>query len=144
MRHRTLAIGLAATIVVALVAYGAFEAGIERGRTKPPQVIAASNPTSAPPSAAASPPALRAGDIDPSTGKRILYWHDPMVPGQRFDKPGKSPFMDMQLVPVYTDDAPDATGVAIDPRLQQNLGVRTAKAVAGSLSSAISAVGNVA
>ncbi|UUZ51884.1 hypothetical protein LP420_38305 [Massilia sp. B-10] len=24
-----------------------------------------------------------------------------MVPGQRFDKPGKSPFMDMQLVPVY-------------------------------------------
>ncbi|EHP38539.1 copper/silver efflux system protein CusB precursor, partial [Cupriavidus basilensis OR16] len=26
-----------------------------------------------------------------------------MVPGQRFDKPGKSPFMDMQLVPVYED-----------------------------------------
>src|SRR5216683_1343440 len=27
------------------------------------------------------------------------YWYDPMVPQQRFDKPGKSPFMDMQLVP---------------------------------------------
>ena len=67
-----------------------------------------------------------------------------MVPGAKFDKPGKSPFMDMQLVPVYAGDAPDAGGVAIDPRLQQNLGVRTAKAVAGSLSSGISAVGNVA
>ena len=35
--------------------------------------------------------------------KKILYWHDPMAPGQKFDKPGKSPFMDMQLVPVYAD-----------------------------------------
>jgi len=35
-----------------------------------------------------------------SAGERkVLYWHDPMVPGTRFDKPGKSPFMDMQLVP---------------------------------------------
>ena len=39
----------------------------------------------------------------PASGKKVLYWHDPMVPGQRFDKPGKSPFMDMQLVPVYAD-----------------------------------------
>lgn len=43
---------------------------------------------------------LKAGDIDRKTGKRILYWHDPMVPGQRFDKPGKSPYMDMPLSPV--------------------------------------------
>jgi Cu(I)/Ag(I) efflux system membrane fusion protein len=47
-------------------------------------------------------------------------------------------------VPVYAEDGPDNGSVAIDPRLQQNLGVRTAKAVAGSLSSAISAVGNIA
>ena len=32
--------------------------------------------------------------------RKVLYWHDPMVPGPRFDKPGKSPFMNMQLVPV--------------------------------------------
>ena len=32
--NRALAIGSAATIVLALVAYAAFEAGIERGRTK--------------------------------------------------------------------------------------------------------------
>ncbi len=23
--------------------------------------------------------------------RKVLYWHDPMVPGQKFDKPGKSP-----------------------------------------------------
>jgi Cu(I)/Ag(I) efflux system membrane fusion protein len=33
-----------------------------------------------------------------------LDWYDPMVPNQYFDKPGKSPFMDMQLVPKYADE----------------------------------------
>jgi Cu(I)/Ag(I) efflux system membrane fusion protein len=36
------------------------------------------------------------------------YWYDPMVPDQHFDKPGKSPFMDMQLVAKCTD-APTTT-----------------------------------
>ncbi|EPJ76084.1 RND family efflux transporter MFP subunit [Pseudomonas sp. CFT9] len=36
--------------------------------------------------------------------RKVLYWYDPMVPQQKFDKPGKSPFMDMQLVPQYADD----------------------------------------
>jgi Cu(I)/Ag(I) efflux system membrane fusion protein len=36
--------------------------------------------------------------------RQVLYWRDPMVPNARFDKPGKSPFMDMQLVPVYADE----------------------------------------
>ena len=44
-----------------------------------------------------------------SAEREVLYWYDPMVPDQRFDKPGKSPFMDMQLVPKYADDAPAAT-----------------------------------
>ena len=40
-----------------------------------------------------------------SAGERkVLYWYDPMVPTQQFDKPGKSPFMDMQLVPRYADE----------------------------------------
>ena len=30
--------------------------------------------------------------------KQVAYWYDPMKPDQHFDKPGKSPFMDMQLV----------------------------------------------
>lgn len=77
--------------------------------------------------------------------RKPLYWHDPMVPGQRFDKPGKSPFMDMQLVPVYADEGDGGNGgVSISPRVQQNLGVRTAAAVMAPLPLSLSAVGNVA
>lgn len=64
--------------------------------------------------------------IDPKTGRKVLYWHDPMVPNQHFDKPGKSPFMDMQLEPVYADDGGGSTGIKIDPGIQQNLGIRYA------------------
>ncbi|HDR9037945.1 TPA: efflux RND transporter periplasmic adaptor subunit [Burkholderia contaminans] len=68
-----------------------------------------------------------AGDkIDPKTGRKVLYWHDPMVPNQHFDKPGKSPFMDMQLEPVFADEGGGSTGIKIDPGLQQNLGIRYA------------------
>src|SRR5262249_21648134 len=84
------------------------------------------------------------GDVDQSTGKKVLYWHDPMVPGQKFDKPGKSPFMDMQLVPVYAGAEGDEGKVTISPRVQQNLGVRTAEVVAGVLKSSVEAVGGVA
>ncbi|WP_076593527.1 efflux RND transporter periplasmic adaptor subunit [Herminiimonas arsenitoxidans] len=66
------------------------------------------------------------GKIDPKTGRKVLYWHDPMVPGNKFDKPGKSPFMDMQLVPVYADEASEDGGVKVSPTLQQNLGIRFA------------------
>ena len=37
--------------------------------------------------------------------RKVLYWYDPMMPVQKFDKPGKSPFMDMELVPRYADEA---------------------------------------
>ena len=38
-----------------------------------------------------------------SSGKKVLYWEDPMVEGRHFSKPGKSPFMDMQLAPRYAE-----------------------------------------
>jgi len=79
-----------------------------------------------------------------SSGRKILYWHDPMVPQQHFDKPGKSPFMDMQLVPKYADDAGGEGTVSIDPRVAQNLGVRTAEVTTGSIEQRIEAVGSVA
>jgi Cu(I)/Ag(I) efflux system membrane fusion protein len=88
--------------------------------------------------------AQKSGDIDPATGKKVLYWHDPMVPGQRFDKPGKSPFMDMQLVPMYADGSNDEGTVAISSRVQQNLGMRVAEVKPGSLTSTVEAVGSVA
>ncbi len=56
--------------------------------------------------------------------RKILYWTDPMVPGFKSDKPGKSPFMDMEMVPVYADDA-GATTVSVRPEIIQSLGVRT-------------------
>lgn len=60
---------------------------------------------------------------------KVLYWYDPMKPEQHFDKPGKSPFMDMQLVPKYADENTAMTDesrptVKIDPSLQQNLAIR--------------------
>jgi Cu(I)/Ag(I) efflux system membrane fusion protein len=76
--------------------------------------------------------------------KKVLYWHDPMVPQQRFDKPGKSPFMDMQLVPVYAEEGGDESGVRISPRVAQNLGVRTAEATRGTLTRKVEAAGAVA
>ncbi|WP_174870772.1 efflux RND transporter periplasmic adaptor subunit [Pectobacterium polaris] len=60
--------------------------------------------------------------------RAVLYWYDPMVPDKRFDKPGKSPFMDMELVPRYADEAQDDGGITVSARQQQNLGVRTARA----------------
>jgi len=86
----------------------------------------------------------KAGESDSNSGKKVLYWHDPMVPGQKFDKPGKSPFMDMQLVPVYAGAEGDEGKVTISPRLQQNLGVRTAEVAKGVLKPAVEAVGSVA
>lgn len=77
------------------------------------------------------------------TDKKVLYWHDPMVPGQRFDKPGKSPFMDMQLVPVYADSDSTDGGVKVSPTVQQNLGIRTATVRKADVSSSFDAVGAV-
>src|SRR3546814_16567243 len=47
--------------------------------------------------------------------REVLYWYDPMYPNQHFDKPGKSPFMNMELVPKYTGQAGDAAAVRINP-----------------------------
>ena len=76
--------------------------------------------------------------------RKVLYWHDPMVPGQKFDKPGKSPFMDMQLVPVYADEGGEGAEVRVSSNAAQNLGVRLAKVEKVALSTRLHAVGSVA
>lgn len=96
----------------------------------------AAHTRSAPMAAAPSVGTTAAGD------RNVLYWHDPMVPGTRFDKPGKSPFMDMQLVPVYADEAVDA-GVKVTPTIQQNLGIRTATVKRSDVGASFDAVGTV-
>lgn len=74
---------------------------------------------------------------------KVLYWYDPMVPDQHFDKPGKSPFMDMQLVPKYADGAAPGGGIRIDPQVRQNLGVRTVAVGRGRLPASIRVPGTV-
>ncbi len=82
-------------------------------------------------------------------GGKPLYWYDPMFPNQHFDHPGKSPFMDMQLVPRKPDQgtaggAPAAGSVSIDPRVVQNLGVRLAPVEQGQFARVVDTVGLVA
>lgn len=88
---------------------------------------------------------LKAGDTDPLTDRRILYYHDPMVPGKKFDSPAKSPFMDMMLVPAYSGgEGSDPGTVTVSSRIQQNLGLRVGEVVDGVLSQEVSAVGAIA
>ncbi|MDB5466462.1 MAG: efflux transporter periplasmic adaptor subunit [Phenylobacterium sp.] len=112
-RRQTLFASAAGLLLAALVGFG-----VGRFASKP-----------APP---ASPQA---------TGRPVLYWYDPMVPAQHFDKPGRSPFMDMQLVPKYAGDAPAGGGVQIDPAKVQNLGVRLTTVERGALPGAVTATG---
>ena len=69
--------------------------------------------------AKAEPPAEKTSTAE----RKILFWYDPMYPNTRFDKPGKSPFMDMDLVPKYADEGGDAqsSGVRIDPTQVHNM-----------------------
>lgn len=85
-----------------------------------------------------------ASQADPQGERKVLYWYDPMYPQQRFDKPGKSPFMDMQLQPKYAEAAAEDGSVTINPRVVQNLGIRTAEAQPGSLDAKLTVVGSVA
>jgi len=73
--------------------------------------------------------------------RRVLYWYDPMMPQQHFDKPGKSPFMDMALVPRYADEAAGDNGVRIDPSVMQNLGMRLASVERIALATRVDASG---
>jgi Cu(I)/Ag(I) efflux system membrane fusion protein len=131
LQHGANLASLAAAILVAVVAAGAgYYFGVRQAPAERPV-----------PGSVASGPAQSSAPAD-ANGRKVLYWHDPMVPAQKFDKPGKSPFMDMDLVPVYADTAADG-GVAISARQQQSFGVRTAAATEGTLDTGFSAVGAV-
>ena len=76
------------------------------------------------------------------------YWYDPMRPGQHFDKPGKSPFMDMQLTPKCRESVPSQSlaspgNIDVDSRVVQNLGIRLGRVERGSFTRGIDTVGLV-
>ena len=89
------------------------------------------------------------GVIQDDSGKTVKYWYDPMVPDQKFDKPGKSPFMDMQLEPKYANEGSNGegaggdSGVAISSQTAQNLGIRLEKVSTKSFGESFSAVGRI-
>jgi Cu(I)/Ag(I) efflux system membrane fusion protein len=98
----------------------------------------------------ASPPPAAPVAASPAVGRTPLYWYDPMQPLQHFAKPGRSPFMAMDLVPRYADAAvPDGIaeatpGVRVDPSAAQSLGIRVATVRRGTLASGIEAPGIIA
>ncbi len=162
MKLKPLVIALVVIGALGAGGYGLYMFGMQRGMSmNAPATAAASTDAAASPTATVGKlpqsiaegeeatrrhiqAGLKAGDVDPSTGSKILYYHDPMMPGNKFDKPAKSPFMDMMLVPVYADAGGDQNTVTVSPRIQQNLGVRTAEVTQGSLSPQGSAVGSIA
>ncbi|MFZ6653731.1 efflux RND transporter periplasmic adaptor subunit [Undibacterium sp. TJN19] len=129
MNNKKIIVALAAVGALTGSGYGFYHLGLHQGMKEVGRLVTgASTSTSV------------------TSDRKVLYWHDPMVPAQKFDKPGKSPFMDMQLVPVYADiaDAAGEDSVRISPGVQQNLGIRFAEVANGKLTADISAVGTVA
>jgi Cu(I)/Ag(I) efflux system membrane fusion protein len=169
MNRTHLAIALSALVVLAGGGYGLWALGMKQGMEMISAPIGGANEGSAhldvdsassrgekvdpstwniPQGEAASrrhmESGIKAGDIDPETGLTVQYYHDPMVPGRKFDSPGKSPFMDMMLVPAYSGaDASDSSSVKVSSRIQQNLGIRKAAVSMGRLATQIIASGSV-
>jgi Cu(I)/Ag(I) efflux system membrane fusion protein len=92
-----------------------------------------------------------------ASGRRILYYHDPMHPAYKSDKPGIAPDCGMQLEPVYADDGsegetadkddrpalPPGT-VHVSPEKQQTIGVRVGQVEESSGLRTVRLLGRVA
>jgi Cu(I)/Ag(I) efflux system membrane fusion protein len=92
---------------------------------------------------AAAPGRPATASVPAATAKgKVLYWYDPMVPAQHFDKPGLSP-MGMQMVPKVAGTDTVGSDVRIDPRTVENLGIRTATVKRRVLGRAIRVAGTV-
>ena len=122
--NRTALIATTALIAIAVGLGGGFWFATQRSSTAAPAPVASGTPA--------------------ADNKKPLYYYDPMYPQQKFDKPGKSPFMDMMLVPVYRDDGADGGSVRINTRTTQNLGVRIGEVTEGTLANGRLLVGAVA
>jgi Cu(I)/Ag(I) efflux system membrane fusion protein len=81
--------------------------------------------------------------VTAAPARKILYWHDPMKPDVKFDKPGKSPYMNMDLLPVYADDGQQGPAVRMNGQVAQDLGIRLGKVERGTLKSHLATVGSV-
>ncbi len=89
--------------------------------------------------------ALKAGMVDPKTGKKIKYWAAPMDPTYIRNEPGQSP-MGMDLVPVYEEEGGEkesSSTVRIDPVTRQNMGLRMGRVERKHLAKTIRTFGTI-
>lgn len=121
-RKLLLAGGLAVGLVIALLAYVLLSAG--EGL---PQGAVAGGVVN--------------GVTQDASGKTVAYWYDPMVPGERYNAPGKSS-MGMDLRPKYAEEAA-GEGIRVSAGVQQNLGVRTTRVTFANLAPTLAVVGRV-
>jgi len=96
--------------------------------------------------ASTSAPAPSTGAAN--AGRKVLYWYDPMQPEVHFDHPGKSPSMNMEMVPRYADEAvspaaPGGTIVELSPEAMSAAGVATAQVKPAALRRVVRAVGSL-
>jgi Cu(I)/Ag(I) efflux system membrane fusion protein len=75
-----------------------------------------------------------------SSERQPLYWVAPMDSNFRRDAPGLSP-MGMDLIPVYEEPDGETNAVRVAATIQQNLGLRTARAVRTVFARNVEAVG---
>ncbi|BBO69509.1 hypothetical protein DSCA_34390 [Desulfosarcina alkanivorans] len=97
------------------------------------------------PSGVRAEEALKAGMVDPKTGKKIKYWAAPMDPTYIRNEPGQSP-MGMDLVPVYEEEGGEkasSSTVRIDPVTRQNMGLRLGRVEKKHLAKTIRTFGTV-
>ncbi len=97
------------------------------------------------PAIAQAEEALKAGMVDPKTGKTIKYWVAPMDPTYIRNEPGKSP-MGMDLVPVYEEEGGEkepTSSIRIDPVTRQNMGIRLDRVERRRLSKTIRTFGTI-
>jgi len=76
-----------------------------------------------------------------NSGRKILYWYDPMIPAERHPGPGKSS-MGMELIPKYADEGAQG-GVTVSPAMMQNLGMRLARVETRDLAPTVRSVGRI-
>jgi Cu(I)/Ag(I) efflux system membrane fusion protein len=97
---------------------------------------------------------LPSSKTEAKTGRRVIYYVDPMHPSYKSDRPGIAPDCGMQLVPVYEGEAgKPSTGlnvaqlppgtVTIDSKSQQLLGIRIAEVQKGAAARMTEVVGRV-
>lgn len=79
-----------------------------------------------------------------NTGRKPLYWYDPMVPQEHYNNPDTLSSMGMKTIPKYADEGGSgAPGVRVDPRTSQTLGVRTVAVRRGQLANGLTATGTI-